>query len=134
MILSPGLTKRHEKNSTAPTNQKHKERNYPTIFHLPELTMNYHTPTVSAEVDSDISRYNILNYCSIISPGKICSIVVSACYTCRMRGHQQYQAKLIVDGRCILRGGCKNTNEEALAGLYYWLQRRAEWKAERFHG
>ncbi|KAH0148854.1 hypothetical protein KCU67_g11286, partial [Aureobasidium melanogenum] len=57
--------------------------------------MNYHPPTVSAEVDSDISRYNILNYCSIILPGKICSVVVSACYTCRMRGHQQYQAKLI---------------------------------------
>ncbi|KAG9948014.1 hypothetical protein KCU85_g5348, partial [Aureobasidium melanogenum] len=88
--------------------------------------MNYHPPTVSAELDSEISRYNILNYCSIILPGKTCSIVVAACYTCRMRGHQQYQAKLIVDGRCILRGGCKSTNEEALAGLHYWLQRRAD--------
>ncbi|KAK6004184.1 hypothetical protein QM012_009034 [Aureobasidium pullulans] len=96
--------------------------------------MNYHPTTVSAEVDSDISRHNILNYCSIILPGKTCSITVGLCFTCRMQGNQQYQAKLLVDSRCILRGGCKDTNEEALAGLYYWLQRRREWKAERFHG
>ncbi|KAH0372876.1 hypothetical protein KCU65_g931, partial [Aureobasidium melanogenum] len=81
--------------------------------------MNYHPPTMSAELDSEISRHSILNYCSIILPGKVCSIVVAACYTCRMRGHQQYQAKLFVDGRCILRGGCENTNEEALAGLLF---------------
>ncbi|CAD0092681.1 unnamed protein product [Aureobasidium vineae] len=96
--------------------------------------MVYQQPTVSSELESDISRYNILNYCTIILPGKTCHVVVAHCITCRMSGHQQYQAKLMVDGKFVLRGGCKNTIEEALAGLYYWLQRRGEWKAERFHG
>lgn len=39
----------------------------------------------------------------------------------------------MVDGRCVIKGGCENTKEEALVMLYYWLQRRMEWRAERFH-
>lgn len=61
LILPPTLTNRHEKDDNSHKTRSTRKQTKTPIFNLPELTMNYHPPTVSAELDSEISRYNILS-------------------------------------------------------------------------
>lgn len=112
--------------------------------------MPYQRTTVSEELDPDLSRINIKSafpspfttlptklpkpdVCTRIFPTKQCTITVQVCPTCRSSSHQQYQAKVLENNRCLVKAGCEDTEEEALRKLYLWVQNYWAYKGERFH-